>query len=140
MRAILILLTAAAAAALTACGGDAPAAEPAGETVTVQFRLSDFDTAYLGCEGAEGYSDIGSGTSVTIKNGSGDVLGAASLGKGKSSSNGYQAAYCDWTVEIPDVPAGEDFYVAEVASRGEITLSEKDLEANDWTFEVSLGS
>lgn len=123
---------------LAGCGGSEPA-EPETQTVTVKFRLADFDTAFDDCEGTGGYSDIGTGASVTIRNGEGDVLGAADLGKGKPSDNGVQAAYCDWTVELSDVPADEDFYVAEVASRGEVTSSREDLEADGWTFELSLG-
>src|SRR4051794_25309552 len=99
MRAIL----AAAAAALLACagcgGGDAEAASET-KTVTVTFHLADFDTAYFDCQGAGGYSDIGPGTSVTVKNGDGKVLGAAALGTGIPSSNGVQAAFCDWTVRL----------------------------------------
>lgn len=124
----------AVALALAGCGG-----EPETKTVTVEFRLADYDTAFLGCEGQGGYSDIGPGTSVTIKNGGGEVLGAGELGEGKPSSNGVQQTFCDWTVEIPGVPAGEDFYVAEVADRGEITLSGEDLAGAGWVFEVSLG-
>jgi len=67
------------------------------------------------------------------------VLGAAKLGEGEPSSNGRQATFCDWTVEIADVPTGEEFYTVEIASRGEITLSEEDLAVDGWTFDVSLG-
>lgn len=120
---------------LTGCGSD----EPATRTVTVEFRLADADTAFFGCKGAGGYSDIGPGTSVTVRNGKGDVLGVGKLGEGLPSNNGVQVYFCDWTVQIPDVPVDEDFYAVEVADRGEITSSGKDLAADDWIVEVSLG-
>ena len=108
--------------------------EPATVQVTVNFLLSDSDTARSGCEGDGGYGDIGSGTPVTIKNGSGDILGATSLGSGTAASGS-----CLWQVKVADVPAGERFYSAEVGSRGAITQSASELAANDYAFDVSLG-
>lgn len=110
------------------------------ETVTVQFRLADYDTAFADCQGQGGYSDIGPGTSVTVKSGDGKTLGAVKLGDGEPSSNGVQAAHCDWTASVPEVPADADFYVIEVASRGETTLSREVLAANKWTVDLALGS
>jgi hypothetical protein len=131
-------MIATACLALTGCGG-ADAAAPKAKTVTVNFHLADYDTAYFQCQGAGGYSDIGPGTTETNKNGDGKVLGAKSLGTGKSSTNGRQAAFCDWTVRIPGVPAGEKFYSTEVGSRGAVTSSAADLAKADWTVNVSLG-
>ncbi len=128
------LLVAAAVVALAGC-----ASEPETKTVTVYFQLVDFDTAFLDCEGTGGYSDIGPGTPVTLRNGEGEVLGAEPLGDGQPSGNGVQAAFCDWTVEIPNVPANEKFYAVEVGDRGDITASREDLAADRWEFAVSLG-
>lgn len=136
MVAVVLLL-------LAGCGGAAGSAapdKPATEAVTIKFRLADYDTAFADCQGQGGYSDITEGTPVTIKDGDGRTLGAASLGMGEASSNGVQAAYCDWTVEVPGVAADADFYAVEVGSRGEITTSRSDLAENDWTMQVTLGS
>ena len=35
------------------------------------------------CEGTDGYSDIGRGTQVTVKNGKGEILATTSLGQGR---------------------------------------------------------
>lgn len=133
----------AAVGLLTGCGGgdggDKAAAGAKTTEVTVKFHLEDYDTAFGDCEGTGGYTDIGTGASVTIKSGDGDVLGATKLGKGEASSNGTQMAFCDWTVKVPDVSTEEKFYVAEIAGRGEITSSRDDLAADGWTFELSLG-
>lgn len=126
--------------ALAGCGGQADGGEPKTETVTVSFHLADYDTAYYGCQGTGGYSDISPGTSVTVKNGDGKVLGATTLGVGTASSNGAQQAYCDWTVKVPDVAADEGFYAVEVGSRGAVTMSKDDLAGKKWTVSVSLGS
>lgn len=141
MRRPLALLV--AAVSISACSGepDKPdkAVGPERQTVTVAFRLADYDTAFYECEGAEGYSDLGPETPVTIRDGSGEVLGVGKLGDGKPSSNGVQAAYCDWTARV-DVPAGEDFYAVEVADRGEMTVSADELAADGWTVSMSLGT
>jgi hypothetical protein len=110
---------------------------PSGTTthdVTVTFMLTDADTAGAGCVGQGGYSDIGAGTPVTIKSGSGDILGASELGAGTAA-----AGSCLWTVKIPAVPLGQPFYSAEVGRRGAITSSAAELKSNGYAFEVSLG-
>lgn len=130
-RALALLITTCAVTA--GCAG-----EPETRTLTVQFRLADYDTALFDCEGAGGYSDIGPGTAVTVRNASGDVVGSSKLGAGKPSSNGRQAAFCDWTTEV-EVATQDDFYVVEIADRGEITMSADDLAADDWAVSVNLG-
>jgi hypothetical protein len=132
MRRISTVLLVAVVAVLAACsGGEA-------RTVTVEFRLADFDTAFYDCQGTGGYDDIGPGSPVTIRNGAGEVVATSKLGEGQPSSNGRQEAYCDWTTKVEDVPAA-DFYAVEIADRGEITTSAEDLAANDWVFEIALG-
>lgn len=111
-------------------------AGPATRDVTVSFVLRDADTAYSGCEGSGGYSDIGSGTPVRITSASGEILGAASLGPGSNTHEDW----CRWEVTIPAVRLGEAFYSAEVSDRGVITYSGEELAANDYRFELSLGA
>lgn len=136
LGAAVVVLAAVLLVVLLPRGGPAAATQ----TVTVKFHLDDYDTAYAGCHGQGGYSDIGPGTPVTVRNASGEVLGAAALGAGKASSNGVQASSCDWTVTIDGVRSGESFYSAEVGKRGAITKPGGDLTGNGWTFDVSLGS
>jgi hypothetical protein len=109
-------------------------AGPGTRDVTINFVLNDSDTARAGCIGQGGYSDIGPGTPVTLKNASGTILGAASLGSGSASTG-----TCLWSVTLRDVPLDEDFYSAEVADRGAITHSLAELRSNNYQFDVSLG-
>lgn len=102
--------------------------------VTVNFQLNDAGAALNGCQGTGGYSDIGTGTPVTLRNGSGDLLATSSLGSGSNVGIG-----CLWETVLRDVPRQEDFYVVEVGSRGEISNSRSELEAANLTFDVSLG-
>lgn len=102
--------------------------------VTVNFQLNDSGSALNGCQGSGGYSDIGTGTPVTLRNGAGDLLATASLGSGSNLG-----VSCVWETVLRDVPRREDFYVVEVGDRGEISQSRTELEAGDFTFDISLG-
>jgi hypothetical protein len=115
--------------------GPAAAKKPATHDISVAFTLTDADTASAGCVGQGGYSDIGAGTPVTIKNGSGDILGAGDLGEGTAAGGGE----CVWSVKIPNVRLGESFYSAEVGRRGAITSSADELKSNGYAFDLSLG-
>jgi hypothetical protein len=117
-----------AAATAQDAGGDT------GRNVIIRFTLYDLETAGASCRGQGGYSDIAPGAPVTVKNESGEILGAGTLGVGSSVSG-----TCIWSVQLSGVPSGEKFYSAEVGDRGAITYSEAELAAADWTFELSLG-
>lgn len=112
----------------------AAAKKPATHDVAVNFTLTDADTAGAGCLGQSGYSDIGAGTPVTIKSGSGEILGAGSLGTGNATGD-----TCTWTVTIAGVRMGQSFYSAEVGGRGAITSSAGELASNNYSFDLSLG-
>lgn len=93
---------------------------------TITLKLGVFD--YIGnpCIGTGGASDIGPGTSVTVQNGSGSIIGTASLG-GSSVSGGV----CYFTVAVP-VPQ-TNFYVVKIGSgHGSQTYSLAQLEGDGW--------
>jgi hypothetical protein len=106
--------------------------------IGVTFVLYNIDTFRNGCIGDGGYSDIGPAAQVTVRNGSGDILGVGSLGSGTPTA-GAPKARCTYRATVAEVPAGEGFYAVEIASRGEITQSEAELKANGGKFELSLG-
>lgn len=83
------------------------------------------------CEGAGGYSDVGPGTPVTVKNGKGETLAATMLGQGKGSF-----ANCTFSFTFP-VTEGEDRYVVSVGHRGEFSYSFGQLQARG--IEMRLG-
>lgn len=136
------VLVAALGSALVVSLGDAPGSDDtAGDSydLTVEFTLYDYKTFNNGCVGTSGYTDIGPGTQVTVRNGEGTTLGIGSLSTGEGATGSPQAN-CTWQVAIADVPSGEAFYAVEIASRGEITQSEAELAANGYGFSVSLGN
>jgi len=85
-----------------------------------------------GCAGTGGYSDIGSGASVTVYDGSGQVVAVGAL-----SSGSLTGSSCEFAVTVPNVPDGTRFYQVEISHRGKITLSNSD--AKTGHFAASLG-
>ncbi|MDF3341493.1 DUF732 domain-containing protein [Mycolicibacterium septicum] len=75
------------------------------------------------CQGANGYSDVNSGTLVTVKNGKGAVLASTTLGPGKSGESNCTFSF---TVSLTE---GEDRYVLSVGRRGEFSYSFEQLVA-----------
>jgi hypothetical protein len=69
------------------------------------------------CQGANGYSDVGRDTQVTVKNGKGEILATTALGQGKGNS-----ANCTFSFSFP-VTEGQDRYVVSVGHRGEFSYS-----------------
>jgi hypothetical protein len=108
-------------------------------TITGHLQLGDYSGSGIAssgptCHGNGGYSDIGSWTQVKVTNESGKVLGVTSLGEGR----GKAVCYFDFSIEIEDA----EYYTVTIGSgrRGDITMSKSELEANNWTVSVSLGS
>ncbi|SSC21614.1 Hypothetical protein KLENKIAIHU_183, partial [Klenkia terrae] len=98
----------------------------------VSFSLTDSDLG-KSCNGTGGYSDIGSGTPVRVTDGDGALLGAASLGDGA-----YIGGGCLRSVTVSDL-GDAAFYSVEVGDQGQISKSAAELEADGWSFDVSLG-
>lgn len=101
-------------------------------TVTGTFTL--FDTDMIGCNPQGGYGDIGPGTPVTLKNETGTIIGSTSLGTGDAGSGS-----CTWTYSFPGVSTEFTYYTVTVGTRGDITNSKSEMEANGWTFATTLG-
>lgn len=98
------------------------------------YRYIDGGNCY---SGLLGYNDVSTGSSVTIKGGSGQLLGNGTL-----SNNGGSGSVCHYISSISDIPGNQGFYSVIVGGgrRGEITNSKSELAANNWTFDLSLGS
>jgi hypothetical protein len=76
------------------------------------------------CWGSGGYSDVGAGTRVVLKNGKGEELNNATLGIGTGSR--YR---CVFTFSF-EVTEGEPSYVLSVGRRGEQSYSFTDLKTS----------
>lgn len=102
-------------------------------TITGSFTLNDDSPSYASpsidasgssCIGTGGYSDIGPGTQVTVKNGKGDVLTTSVLEPGTGGR-----FLCSFPFSF-DVIEGEDRYIVSVSRRGELSFSFGDLKSN----------
>lgn len=85
------------------------------------------------CTGEGGYSDIQFGTSVTVTNEAGKVIGTAILGEGSVETN-----TCVFNFSVDDVNSA-DYYSIEVGRRGKLTYSNEEFESRDWTASATLG-
>ena len=83
------------------------------------------------CHGVHGYSDIGSGTQVIVKNGKGEILASASLGEGHGDD-----VNCRFAFSFP-ITEGQDRYVVSVGHRGEFSYSFEQLQRGG--VEIHLG-
>lgn len=101
------------------------------------FTLSDSSMDFTEgeeCFGSGGYGDIAAGTQVKVSDGADKIIAVSSLQSGKMD-NSYE---CVFSFTIPDTPRS-DIYQFEVAERGKITYSHKDLVKDDYFIELSLG-
>jgi hypothetical protein len=105
------------------------------ETLTVDFALLDQGSSCAG--GVGGYSDVGPGMDVVVRNNDAKVIATGELGGGDSA--GTTNVGCVWTAVLDDVPGGEDYYEISVGNRGEQVYSHEDLESKGWKVDLSLG-
>jgi hypothetical protein len=98
------------------------------------FTLYSTGYSYSTCGGSGGYSDITTGTAVTVYNAAGTVLSQGALGTGHSNGAGT----CVFSLSAPNVPAGEKFYLVEVSHRGRIMVQPDD--ARYGRVALSLGN
>jgi hypothetical protein len=97
------------------------------------FTLYSGGYGYNTCGGSGGYSDITTGTAVTVYNAAGTVLSQGALGTGRPEGAGT----CVFSLAAPNVPAGEKFYLVEVSHRGRIMVQPEDARAGK--VALSLG-
>jgi hypothetical protein len=83
------------------------------------------------CHGTHGYSDVGGGTQVIVKNGRGEVLTSTSLGEGHGDE-----VNCRFGFTFP-ITEGQDRYVLSVGHRGEFSYSFEQLQRGG--IEIHLG-
>jgi hypothetical protein len=83
------------------------------------------------CHGTQGYSDVGGGTQVIVKNGRGEILTSTSLGDGHGDD-----VNCRFAFTFP-ITEGQDRYVLSVGHRGEFSYSFEQLQRG--AIEIHLG-
>lgn len=100
-------------------------------TLTVEMTIIGQDCFDL----SWGYGDIPNGQIIVTVDGESAGFGTYS---GLGSSTGFG---CRFTAYVSDVPSDGESYSVSMASgrRGAIYNTRSELEANDWTFSLSLG-
>lgn len=142
MGVLVLVLGGVAAWALTR-GIDDPAVAPASSTFNINGLLFLNGRAVLNidnvtCSGLNttGYDDIHTGTSVTVTDAEGAVIGLGSLRAGTMTGSGA-TRICTFPFLVENVVAGKGFYGIEVSHRGKVNFSEADLKA--LATQISLG-
>ena len=137
-RALLALMIVGGAGAATSVS--ASAAD--GHTVKGYLSLQD-SAVYMGkaCQGAGGYTDLGEGTPVVVRDGDGDIIGTGrfSAGKGagvRSGAIGTPSA-CVFAFTVKHVPDA-DTYSFQMSHRGGVVYTHAELEENNWKIGAAL--
>lgn len=110
----------------------------------VSFSLDDFGGSSSCAGGHGGYSDLGPGTDVVVKDDGGHIIGTAQLGDGKSTSMSSATGHdgvggCIWNTTVKDLPSGKDYYQISVGRRGTETYSKAQLDKAKWALDLSIG-
>lgn len=134
-----------AAAVLVGCGADSGSGSQATPTTAASATKTIFGGIIVEssrsvervgnvCYTTGGYSDIKIGTSVTVKDAAGVIVGVSQLEPGGIPGAG-QCRFAFYLRRVPII----DIYQIEVAHRGAIPYKRADLEARDWIVEFTLG-
>jgi hypothetical protein len=137
-RALLALMIVGGAGAATSVS--ASAAD--GHTVKGYLSLQD-SAVFMGkaCEGAGGYTDLGEGTPVVVRDGDGEIIGTGRFSEGKgagvrSGAIGIPSA-CVFAFKVKHVPDA-DMYSFQMSHRGGVVYTHAELEENNWKVGAGL--
>lgn len=106
---------------------------PIAGTIGIKGSTTSFSTPTgFECEGYEGYDDIGATSGVTVKDAGGTLIA-----KGHMTGSTEVSGSCLLDFSVPDVPAGKQYYLVEMAHRGELSYTEDEARG---PLSLSLGS
>lgn len=112
----------------------APAKAEVTGTITIPGKpLSYSATPTEGdsCRVKDGYSDVDFGTTVTIRDGKGEIVGVGMVGAPLVTFDGQEPTsflyWCRFRFTVKDVQRGRDFYSVEVGRRGQVSYEEERL-------------
>jgi len=97
------------------------------------YLSSSVETNGSSCYTSGGYSDVNSGTNVTVKNGDGKLLGVTDLSSGVTVGS-YM---CKFSFELE--VSKSDFYSFDIGNRDEVSYAKEELEDKGWNLELTLG-
>jgi hypothetical protein len=144
-----------AAAVVSGCSGGSGAGQASQQAHTIRGTISisppsdtssaiqipAFDTSAVDCQDPKydtvvsGYGDLTPGTQVSVKDASGKLIATGQLGDGKIASQG---STCIMSFTVGDVP-DNSFYQVEVAHRGNVNYSLKEMQDNGWQISLTIG-
>ena len=102
------------------------------------FRHRSYGAA---CNPAEaGYPDIHAGTPVTVKDGTGALLGSLALDGGTLRKGALDDRTDDCVFSFALRVAERDAYRIEVGRRGAVPFKRADLERSNWKAELTIGA
>lgn len=110
---------------------------PPKTTVRGVVTLVDSATESAHCVGQGEYSDITEGQKVILTNEAGKTLGSATLSRGAADAS---RGACVHTFSIPDVPQNQAQYALEIGRGNPVVASYVELQQQQWTFSVGIGS
>lgn len=138
-------------------GRSSEATLPGSDAVGVEFTLIDLEGDVHGtvgdCAGSGGYDDFGEGMDIQITDQDGKIIGSGST-MSLSTLNDVEPEYfkseygeMDLEEDVATcivgalVPIGEaDFFKIAVGQRGDLSYSHKEMEENDWSVSLTLGT
>jgi len=93
------------------------------------------------CKGADAsYPDIRPGTAVTVRDGTGALLGMAALQGGTLRKGPLRGADDDCVFKFSMIVPERDPYRVEVGRRGVVRFSRSDLERSNWKADLTIGA
>ncbi|ONH54597.1 hypothetical protein CcI49_29980 [Frankia sp. CcI49] len=125
---------AAIAAIAAGCGG-ADEVETRAIHGTFTFPATTNLVGVRSCDGSGGYSDIHRGAQATLTDAEGTIVSTTRIGNGTHGGS----AHCTFPFTFLPIEVESGFYSVEISRRGKITKSVAELDADEWTFELSLG-
>ena len=98
---------------------------------------SGFDVIGSSCYPSGGYGDILPSTQVTVRDASGTILAATTLGQGTvTSDSGFNV--CQFSFDFGKVPV-KDLYEISSGTRGSVTFTKQDLVNSGWVAQLTIG-
>lgn len=105
------------------------------------LQIAPFDTSAVDCQDpqyatvVEGFDDLTPGAQVTVRNASGKLIAIGKLRDGTIKSMGYT---CVMPFTVRNVP-NTSFYRVEVAHRGNVNYSLKEMRTSGWRISLTIG-
>jgi hypothetical protein len=93
------------------------------------------------CKGADaGYPDVRPGTTVTVKDGTGAMLGTVALEGGTLRKGPLRERDDDCVFSFSLTVPERDAYRIEVGRRGVVAFTRSDLERSNWKADLTIGA